>query len=89
LADEALRAKAAWSVTASVTSGDWHLYSDWFLSESVSRNKPVIIDFYANWCAPCRELDEVTFHHPDIVKLSHSFFNISFGHLFLTPSSPL
>ena len=55
-------------------SVDWHRYSDRLLAESVEKNKPVIIDFYANWCAPCRELDDITFHHPDIVKLSRDDF---------------
>ena len=55
-------------------SVNWHQYSDRLLADSVENNKPVIIDFYANWCAPCRELDQVTFHHPDIVQLSQDDF---------------
>lgn len=55
-------------------SVNWHPYSDRILAESIEKNKPVIIDFYANWCAPCRELDEITFHHPDVVKLSQKDF---------------
>jgi thiol:disulfide interchange protein DsbD len=46
----------------------WHTYSDQLLSKAVEKQKPIIIDFSAAWCAPCRELDEVTFHDREVVK---------------------
>ena len=52
----------------------WYSYSDQLLAEAVKNQKPVIIDFSAAWCAPCRELDEVTFHNREIVKQAGTDF---------------
>jgi thiol:disulfide interchange protein DsbD len=48
----------------------WQPYSEGLVREARKAQKPVIIDFSAAWCTPCRELEEVTFHHPEVVKLT-------------------
>lgn len=53
---------------------EWRHYTESTLKQAQDQKKPVIIDFYAAWCTPCRELDEVTFHKSDVVRLAEKGF---------------
>jgi thiol:disulfide interchange protein DsbD len=49
----------------------WKPFTEDALTEISGRG--VIIDFYADWCIPCKELDALTFSDPDVIELSKEF----------------
>jgi len=62
--------------TITVPEIAWKPYSEEAVQQAVREGKPVFIDFYADWCIPCKELDKFTFTDERVIKLSKDFVNL-------------
>ena len=52
---------------------DWVSYRDQPIEALQDYNRPILIDFYADWCSACKQLDRRTFRDRRVVEKSREF----------------
>lgn len=52
---------------------EWRTFEQAEVEAAIASGQPVIIDYAADWCIPCRELEKITFADPAVAKILASF----------------
>ena len=54
----------------------WQEYEPAVLYRARQEGKPVLLEFYADWCVPCVELEEHTFSNEGVINSTWSFVRV-------------
>jgi len=54
----------------------WESYTSEKLVQASQAGQPVIMDFYADWCIPCHELEQFTYTDPQVIQSLEGFVRI-------------
>ncbi|MGF1671461.1 MAG: protein-disulfide reductase DsbD family protein [Balneolaceae bacterium] len=55
---------------------EWKEYSEDEVEMALAENRPVMLDFYADWCIPCLELDRLTFTDTEVISKTENFMKL-------------
>ncbi len=62
-------AAAAWLLPEPKSYIDWRQYDRTLIDQAVKGQKPVLIEFMADWCITCKAVEKTVYHRKDIAEL--------------------
>ena len=62
--------------TAAGEELEWFTTFDEAMEKAKDKNRPVMIDFYTDWCSWCKQLDKTTYIDPSVVKMGEQFISL-------------
>lgn len=64
----------------------WQPFSEEYFQHALTSQKPILLDFYADWCASCHELEEKVFSNEKFIQETQDMILIRFD---ATHDSPM
>ncbi len=73
LSDASMSGTAGGGTDAHAGKSVWKNYSEAAIEEAAKDGKAVLVDFFAEWCAACKELEHATFPDPRVRALENKY----------------